>query len=443
MSGDLRERVLTRTKEATPEVIAIRRDLHAYPEVGFTELRTASKVARRLTDLGFQVRAGREVVKEEARLGVPTEAELAAHYDRARADGADPEFLELVRGGFTGVVGEITGARPGPTIAMRFDIDALPILEKASPDHVPVQEGFVSRYPGVMHSCGHDGHVAIGLGVAEVLAAMKDDLAGRIRLIFQPAEEGCRGAFAMMEAGVVEGVDYFFSIHLGLGAPSGSLYPVVDGYLASTKLDVTYGGQSAHAGVMPEAGRSALICAAQAALGLHAIPRHSAGPSRVNVGLLHAGSGRNIIADRAFMMVETRGSTADIDQFVLDRAMAILEGTALAHGCTVDIKVVGKTISGTSDPELADVLAQQAALVPGLNVSPTPMVTTGSEDATYFMRRVQEQGGMSVYMGLGSDLPSGHHTPAFDVQERDFADGIAAIVLTMLEVGNHPPKRSA
>jgi aminobenzoyl-glutamate utilization protein A len=437
----MQERILELARTAGERAAGVRRDLHQHPEVAYTESRTASLVARRLTELGYAVKAGRDVMAAESRYGLPPAAELTKHYERAKADGADPEFVEVLKDGFTGVVGVLKGGKPGPVVALRQDMDALPILEAAHESHLPAREGFRSKYNGLMHACGHDGHTAIGLGVAEVLAAVKDEIAGTVILIFQPGEEGGKGALPMVDAGVVDGVDYFVGFHLGMEAPSGTIYPSVVGYLASTKLDVKFTGAPAHAGGRPEQGRNAALGAAQATLGLYAISRHHAGASRVNVGVLQAGSGRNIIPDTAYMMVETRGETAEINEYMLQRAKAVIEGAAIAHDLAYEITYTGSTTTAGDDPEMVDFVADAAGTVPGITVVNTPLPAGGSEDATFFMRRVQEQGGLAVYIGVGSDIPTGHHTYTFDIREPDLAGGIATLALTAFRLGHNPPKR--
>lgn len=432
----LRDQILALAAPASARAREFRRDFHKYPELAYTEFRTGSLVARRLTELGFAVRLGRDVMKAESRLGVPSAEVLEQCYQRAAAEGADPDFLPLLRGGFPGVVGEISGAEPGPTVALRIDMDALPIHEAESADHLPAREGFRSVHPGLMHACAHDGHTAIGLGIAEVLAGMKDRLKGTYRLIFQPGEEGGKGAVPMVDAGVVDGVDYFLACHLGMEAPSGHLYPVVAGFLASTKLDATFKGQSAHAGGRPEKGRNAMLGAAQAVMGLYAIARHSDGTSRVNVGVLQAGSGRNVIPDRAFLMLEVRGETDTVESYMVERAKAILNGAALAHDLDVEITFAGRTTTAVCDPAMASLVSDAAQQIPAVKVVQEPWPAGGSEDATFMMRRVQEQGGIASYVGLGSDIPSGHHTPLFDFQEADLEGGIGALALTMAELGS-------
>jgi aminobenzoyl-glutamate utilization protein A len=422
-------------RAASADAVVVRRDLHQYPEVAYTEIRTASKVARRLKNLGYEVHVGREVMAADSLFGIPPAAELEVHYERARADGADPEFAEQTRGGFTAVVGVLKGGKPGPVTALRVDMDALPIPESKETTHFPVREGFSSRYTGLMHACGHDGHTAIGLAVAEVLAQIKAELSGTVKLIFQPGEEGGKGALPMTRAGVVDDVNYLLALHLGGGVSSGTIHPRSAGFLSTTKLDVTFKGAPAHAGGRPEEGRNALIGAAQAALGLYAISRHSAGRSRVNVGVLRAGSGRNIIADTAYMMIETRGETAEIDAYLVKRARAIIQGAALAQELEVEIIPTGSASTASSDAVLGDVVAAAAARVPGVAVSGEVRQSGGSEDCTYLMRRVQEQGGLATYIGVGSDIPSGHHTRTFDFQEKDLFNAIATLALAVYDLG--------
>jgi aminobenzoyl-glutamate utilization protein A len=286
-----------------------------------------------------------------------------------------------------------------------------------------------------MHACGHDGHTAIGLAVAEVLSGMKCKLHGTVKFIFQPGEEGGRGALPMVKAGVVDDVNYFIAIHLGTGVPSRTFRPAVHGHLASAKLDVTFRGRAAHAGGRPEEGRNALLAAASAVVGLYGIARHHAGRSRVNVGTLKAGSGRNVIADEATMAMEVRGETEAIADYMLERAEAVLKGAALAQDVAVEIKLAGRTTVAASDEVLSRRLASAlSGRLPGVEVDAGSHVTGGSEDATYFMRRVQELGGQAIYAVVGSDIPSGHHTPEFDIDEKDFpwaiealATGIAAL----------------
>lgn len=425
-----------RLADISARAIATRRDLHRYPELGLTEFRTASIVADRLTRLGLEVKLGRDVMDSASRVGVPSEADLDRAYHDAEQAGAPAEFLPALAGGHTGVVATLKCMSPGPVIALRVDMDALPIMENDTQAHRPAREGFASSRPGIMHACAHDGHTAIGLAVAEMLAAERERLHGTIKFIFQPGEEGGRGALPMVKAGVVDDVDYFIAIHLGTGVPSRVLRPQVRGHLASVKLDVTFRGKAAHAGGRPEEGRNALLAAANAVVGLYGISRHHAGRSRINVGTLRAGSGRNVIADEASMLMEVRGETEDIADYMAERAEAVLRGAALGQDVAVDIRIAGRTTVAASDEKLARRVATILTGLKDVTIEPEPHVTGGSEDATFFMKRVQDRGGQAIYAVLGSDIPSGHHTPEFDINEADFAWAIEALTSCITALGS-------
>lgn len=212
------EKISEHVEQIKKRIIAWRREFHQYPEVGWTEFRTASIVANTLADLGFVVQTGRAAVKPEQRLGVPDTTLLSKAKERALQNGGSPLWLNKMEEGLTGVVGIWDTGKPGPTVAFRFDMDALEITKDLRAEHGPALEGFRSRHEGVMHACGHDGHTAIGLGLATLVSGLKERLTGRIKLIFQPAEEGGRGAKAMVDAGVLDDVDFFFAGHLGLMA---------------------------------------------------------------------------------------------------------------------------------------------------------------------------------------------------------------------------------
>ncbi|MHB1301859.1 MAG: amidohydrolase [Acidiphilium sp.] len=424
-----------RLPDIAARAIDTRRDLHRHPELGLTEFRTASIVADRLTKLGLDVKLGRAVMDSASRVGVPSEAELDRAYRAAEAAGAPAAFLPTLAGGHTGVVATLKGAAPGPVVALRVDMDALPILENDTQAHRPARDGYASIRPGIMHACAHDGHTAIGLAVAEMLAGARDKLHGTVKFIFQPGEEGGRGALPMVKAGVVDDVDRFVAIHLGTGVPSGVLRPAVRGHLASVKLDVTFRGRAAHAGGRPEEGRNALLAASHAVVGLYGISRHHEGRSRVNVGTLRAGSGRNVIADEAFMLMEVRGETEAIADYMAARAEAVLRGAALAQDVDVEIRIAGRTTVAASDEALARRFATALSGLPNIMVDAAPHVTGGSEDATFFMRRVQERGGQAIYAVIGSDIPSGHHTPEFDIEEKDIAPAIEALATGIMALG--------
>ena len=410
------------------KTIVRRRDFHKHAEAAWTEFRTASIVAKTLQGLGFRALVGEEVVEGSAMMGVPAPAELDRQVERALAQGGDKGWVEQMRGGKTGVVGLMEFAKPGPTVALRVDMDANDLVESDDPKHRPAREGFASVNKGAMHACGHDGHTAMGLGVAEVLAGLKDQLAGTIKLIFQPAEEGVHGAKAMMARGVVDDVKYIVGVHLGVNLKkTGQVACRTEGFLATTKFDAVFTGVPAHAGGAPETGRNALLAAATATLSLHAISRHSQGASRVNVGVIQGGTGRNVIPANAIIKVETRGATTAINEYVYGEAVRIVEAAAAMQGVKIALQLMGGAAGCDNDPALVARIRQVAErqrlfteILPAGNIG-------GSEDCTYFMERVQKNGGQAAFVMIGTELAAGHHNCFFDFNEDALVPGIALL----------------
>ncbi|HSP23473.1 MAG TPA: amidohydrolase [Planococcus sp. (in: firmicutes)] len=419
------------------QMIKWRRDLHKHAESGFLEMRTASLVAPYLEALGYDLEMAEDVMKAEQRMGVPSQEILDAHYGWAEQNGADLDWLPKFKGGMTGIVATLQTGKPGPVLAYRFDMDALDIQEDMVEGHVPFEKGFASMNPSKMHACGHDGHTAIGLGLAKALMANKEGLSGTIKLIFQPAEEGTRGAKSMVEAGVVDDVDFFIAMHLGIGVPTGEFIAGNSGFLATTKLDVAFKGVASHAGGKPEEGRNALTAASSAVLALYGIPRHSAGASRINVGVLNAGSGRNIVAPLAEMKVETRGETSEINDYIRSQAIAVLTGAAAMYGVEVEVDIVGEAKSSMPSSKLVDDLAAIAEKSPYFNtVTAWSTDAAGSEDATYYMERVKELGGSATYCIVGSDLAAGHHNERFDFDEASMPAAVDVLLRSALSISN-------
>ena len=411
-------------EELEKKIIEYRRDFHKFAESGWTEFRTAAKVAEILDDLGFDLKLGEEVVDQKARLGVPDEIVLEQHYERAKAQGANLRFLTKFKGGFTGVAATIENGN-GPTIAFRFDMDAVEMTESKSEEHRPVAEGFVSENENADHACGHDGHTAIGLGLAEVLANNQNKISGKIKLIFQPAEEGVRGAKSIVEKGILDDVDYLYGLHLGLSIDSGKVYPGATGFLATSKFDAIFKGEPAHAGGSPETGKNSMLAATNAVNNLYAISRHSGGPTRVNVGKLEAGTGRNVIPDRAKLLIETRGSTSELNQYMYDQAVRVLRGSADIYQQELEIKAMGGAKGAESDRELMERVYKIAGKSEGIDsVYQKAVDMGGSEDFTYMMERVQENDGQATFIILGSEIVSAHHTAEFDFNEADLVKGV-------------------
>ncbi len=420
-----------------PTLIAQRRDFHKYAESGWLEMRTSSIIARKLKNLGYEVLTGDQVCKKEARMGVPEESVLEQAYQRAVEQGADPEFVEHTKGGMTGVIG-ILRCGEGPTVAMRFDIDALGVIESQEPDHLPVQAGFRSVNEGAMHACGHDGHTVIGLGVAQVLMQIRESLHGTVKLIFQPAEEGVRGAKSIVEKGHLDGVQYMIGSHvtpLDEARPEATVTPGAYGSLATCKYDVYYKGKAAHAGGAPQNGNNALLAAAAAVMNLQAIPRHGGGSTRINVGTLVAGTGRNVIADQAKMEIEVRGANTQINQYMCDYAQRILENTAQMHGCTCQIRLMGAADSMNSDEELCRRIANVCTEHLHMPVTEALTIRTGgSEDVAYMMNRVQEQGGQATFMRIRTKTVNGAHNRKFDFDEKVIPNAVKIFCGTVYDI---------
>ena len=437
---DIYRKISDMAEEQRDELIQLRRDFHRYPETSWLEMRTSAKIAEYLTELGMEVFTGKDVCREEARIGVPDSDILERHFSQVKEQGAPARFLtEELEQGYTGVVG-ILRCGEGPTVALRFDIDALPMEEAEDLEHRPFREGFSSQNPGMMHACGHDCHAAIGLGTARILSELRDQLHGTVKFLFQPGEEGTKGAYAMVENGHLDGVDYFAGTHV---APDdkeddGDITPGTYGSLATCKYNVFFHGQAAHAGGFPEEGKNAVLAAAHAAVGLSGIARHSQGISRVNVGVIRGGSNSNVVADEAMISMEVRGETDEINQYMDRRAKEICQAAAMMEECSCEMRLMGRAPSQVSSPELIERISNLVRNhLPQYQVSSNPNAKNwGSEDIGFMMNRVQEQGGQAVYMRTMTKMASPQHTVRFDVDEDVLVKGavsFSAIVCDLLK----------
>ncbi|WP_236791308.1 amidohydrolase [Amycolatopsis sp. GM8] len=405
------------------DLVTLRRDVHSHPEPAFCELRTAALVLSHLRKLPVRIRTGALALG-----GIPAypdDATLERFADLAIHSGADAgDVATLAREG-TAIVADLEGSRPGPTWALRFDMDALPVTEAAGATHFPAAQGFRSAYEGFMHACGHDGHVAIGLGLAERLSDR--DFPGTVRFLFQPAEEGGRGARAMLGADVVEGVDRFAAVHLGLDLPAGTVAAGITGIFATTKMRARFTGVASHAAAAPQDGRNALLAAATAVLGIHGLPRFSTADTRVNVGTLHAGGNVNIVPALAELTCEARSRDGAVNAELTERVKQVLRGAALAQGVTVDIEETGGSTSLTCDDELLDAVLAAASGHETVRLHEMG----GSDDASLFAEAVQRAGGLATYIVVGGGNPAPHHNPYFDVDESALpvaVDVLAALI---------------
>ena len=421
-----------------PALVKIRRDFHKYAESGWKEIRTSSLIAKRLTDLGFdEVLTGPEVCKAKARMGLPSKEVLAKEYARALAQGAVQPFAERAKNGFTGVIG-ILHCGQGPVIALRFDIDALGVFEDKSKEHLPTREGFSSVNAGMMHACGHDGHATTGLGVAELLIKHRNLLHGTVKLIFQPGEEGVRGARAIVEQGHLDDVNYVIGNHVteNTGRKGQISYNIIPS-LATSKLDVHFVGLASHAGAEPEKGHSAMLAAATAVLNLNAIPRHGRAATRINIGRLVAGSGRNVTCDRADMELEVRGSTTEANKYMEDYARRIIKNSAAMHQCTAKITLAGAAESVINSPELMELCTQVCEKKLGIEVGEPITSGAGSEDFSYMINRVKAHGGQGLFFRTLTPFAALNHCTNFDFGEAALPTAVAVfcgMVLTLMGV---------
>lgn len=397
------------------KLIQWRRQFHQFPEEGFMEFRTTERIKQELANLSCTVYFGDDAMNPNVRKGVPSQDELSKALQLAFIQ--DQELLGKMQGGLTGAVAIFDTGRKGPHTLLRVDIDALPI-EEGILHHYPYEQNFASVNKGVMHACGHDGHVAIGLGVAHAIDKMLINLKGKITIIFQPAEEGGRGAKAFVDKGWLDDVDYFLSGHIGIDeSPVGTVALTTTQFLSTTKMDAVFKGESVHAGKTPEEGRNALLSAAAAAVHLNGITRHSAGTTRINVGTLKAGTGRNIVADRAEMKLETRGATSELNKYMEEEAIRILQASALLFNTSVDIQITGTAESANCDEEWIAWGKEALANSAYVKTIQDTAVLGASEDATAYINAMKRKGAKSTYLIFSSPLKAPHHHPLFDFNE--------------------------
>lgn len=373
------------------QVVAWRRDIHANPELGMQEFRTAGLVADHLTSLGIHVQTG-------------------------------------IAG--TGVVGVLEGGRPGPVVALRADMDGLPVTELADvPFASRVTTQWQGREVGVMHACGHDNHVAILMGVASVLAEMRDDLPGTVKFLFQPAEEGPGGAEPMIAEGVMEGVDAVFGLHV-FPDRVGTIRTRAGGMLASSDgLRIVVRGVQTH-GAYPWDGVDPIVTASQIVMGLQQIVSRqidtSGSTAIVTIGQIEGGNRGNIIPDTVLMVGTIRTLDPEQQDDVHDRIRRIATNIAEANGAVADVTIDRGYPVTVNDPALTDRMLPSLERVVGNRLGEmTP--TLGAEDFSYF---AMEAPGLFINLGVGADDPSlvhPNHSPYFYADERALPIGVRAL----------------
>ena len=418
------------------DLVELRRDLHRHPEPAWREFYTTSRIVDECERIGVdELYVGPDALGDGERTAVPDDDELQRWYDRAREVGARGDVLDQLKGGYTGAVAVLERGE-GPTVALRVDIDGLPREESEDEEHTPVGEGFRSR-TGAMHACGHDAHATIGIGVLEAIA--ESDFQGTLKLLFQPGEEMVAGGKPMADSGHLDDVDYLLAVHVGLDHPTGEVVAGIDDFLAVHHFRADFSGAPAHAGNEPNAGDNAVQAMATAVQNLYAIPRHGDGPTRVNAGMVGGGSATNIVPEEAFVEGEVRGQSTELMEYTRERAERTLDHAAGIHGCSLELTTVGGAPSAESDTALVDIVHEISSGMASVETATDRDALGGSEDATYLMRTVQENGGLAAYVCVGTDHPGGHHTATFDVDEESIAIGVDTLTDSIYEIAQKKP----
>ncbi|PAU83696.1 N-acyl-L-amino acid amidohydrolase [Halorubrum salipaludis] len=415
---------------------SVRRRFHRHPEPAWREFLTTATLVEEIRSIGVdELAVGPDAYDPADRMAVP-ETELGPWIDRAREHGADEELLDRMAGGNTGAVA-VLDRGDGPAIGLRVDIDGLFIEESTDPDHDPVDEGFRSEIDGTMHACGHDAHMTWGLAVLEAIA--ESDFGGRLVVFFQPAEETGGGGRPMAESRFADDLDYLLAVHVGLDHPTGEVVAGIEKPLAMAHLDATIEGTSAHAGKAPNEGDNAMQAMGTAIVNAYGIARHADGMTRVNVGKAEAGTASNVIAERARMEAEVRGETTELMEFMKREFERVMRGAATMHGCRATVDLVSESPRADSDPELQALVSNVAEGVDGIDAVLPAADFGASEDATFLMERVQGDGGLATYLIVGTDHPTSHHTPTFDVDERSLRHGVDVLVGAVRDLERRHP----
>ena len=377
--------------DVVTDVIALRRDFHMHPELGFEEVRTAGIVANRLKRLGYEVRTG---------VGV------------------------------TGVVGLLRSGRPGRTILLRADMDGLPVHEESG---VP----FASTHPGKMHACGHDGHLAILLGAAQLIMERKEQLVGTIVLCFQPAEEGKGGAKAMIDDGVLDDphVDNVYGLHLMSQAPCGVVKVRPGPVMASSdSIEIAIHGKGGH-GAAPHETIDPILTAAHFITQVQSVVSRRIEPIEpavVTIGAISGGTIHNVIPDNVRMLGTVRAFSPDVRKQMHPRIEAILRGTCEAHGATYDMDYVWRYPVTSNDPAQAAYVRSLAARTLGDDRSQEMTPTMGAEDFSFMLER---RPGCFFFLGTQSDEKTAvaHHNARFAIDEAALENGVRMMVALALD----------
>lgn len=405
------------------ELIRLRRHFHKYAEPAWMEFLTTAKIVEELKNYNLDLYYGKEIYFNK-RMGLPEKSILESYKNSISI--SDIEKKEEILDSYTGLIAVLDTKKIGPNIGFRFDIDANELCESNSLGHLPNILNFSSKNSFAMHACGHDAHMSIGIELAKILASNIKKLKGKIIFIFQPAEEGVRGAYSLMNNPIIDKLDYLAGMHIGMDVKSGEIGVGSHGFLATKKIDIIFKGKASHAGASPEKGHNALLAASSAVLNFNSLAQHSMGEARINVGKLNAGSGRNIIANIAKIEMEIRGENDNIISYLYDGVNRIVEGSAISYDCSYEIEIKGQAPSLISYDEefiknLRNYYKEKSYKLVDANLK-------GSEDIAYLLNEVRKAGGKTVHFILGSNLKDSHHSEEFDINEKDMLRGVDLMV---------------
>lgn len=413
--------MISNNTESTLEKLLIqyRRYFHANPELGWTEYSTVAFICRELNKLGFTLKRGKEFMNMSNAMGLPSDVINAEAFNKALKI-ISKEELSFYENNNTSLIATYDGGFD-KTIAFRFDMDALPIKESSCFMHIPFKEKFISNNEGIMHACGHDFHMSIGLGLAHIISVNKEKLKVNIKLIFQPAEEGVRGAKVLIDSRVLDDVDYIIASHVWSNMPMGKIVCSQDGTSSTHKFNVVFRGKSAHAGICPEEGNNAVLAAAIATVKLHSLIDEFCEIVRVNVGVIEGGLSRNIIADYAKIQVEIRSQNKQVEEVLYNRAVEVVRQASMSQNCGFEISKEGESIGAKGDLSLAKIIKDCAINNKFFNdIVIKDTKNRGCEDFTSMMNTVQARGGKACFIGIGASLNNknlNHHSPSFDADE--------------------------
>ncbi len=382
------------------ELIKFRRDLHENPELSFKEIRTTKKIKDKLMSLGIKI------------IDIGLE---------------------------TGVIGYLEGSSKGPTIALRGDIDALPITEM---NDVP----YKSKIDGVMHACGHDIHTASVIGAACILSEMKEKLAGNVLFIFQPAEELNKGAKLMVEKGLFTKVkaDLIFGLHNNPEIPWGKIAIKKGGLMASVDtIKIKIKGKGGH-GALPNATRDPIVAAAAVIMNLQTIVSRNVSPLEpavISFGTLHSGTANNVIPELVEITGTVRSFDANVRKMLSERVRQVLESTAQAYNVESELEYIFDLPAVFNSDELAELASEASAEVLGQESIIAPVPSMGGEDFSIFTEKIP---GFFFWLGVGNkekDMNYVWHSPRFDGDDRAIINASAVMSNMVLKGINYINKK--